>query len=120
MFTSNPRLDIKWSRLRPHRHRSHHMRNMNHLENLSLLNDSPLMAADYQYQASTDQSQLNFLSTSTNNRNHRKRYAQGHTSDIGNHFNEQHRMRRSLNNNKQNNNRSHKNNTKRKFIARVD
>lgn len=95
---------------------------MNHLDNLRLLNDSPLIATDYQYQASTDQSDLNFVSTSANNRNHRKRYAEqrNHPSEISNYFTEQHRVTRSLNNNKHNNDRNHKSNTKRKFIARVD
>lgn len=67
---------------RSHRHygHRHYLRNLNHLENLRLLNEPPLMAADYQYQASTDQSDLNLVSMSVNNRNHRKRHAQHHLS----------------------------------------
>lgn len=93
-YCSNPRLDIKWSRLhRPYRHyghRSHRLRNLNHMNvnmnmnNLRLLNDNaPLTPADhFQYQASTDQYDLNVVSMSNNNsnnnnsRNHRKRHAQ--------------------------------------------
>lgn len=113
---SNPRLDIKWSRLlRPYRHyghRAHRLRNMNHLNNLRLLNDSPLTPADYQYQASTDQYDLNVVSMS-NNRNHRKRHAQ-------------YRMKRDLNTTTNNNKNTKKrgyykntSSTKRKLVARI-
>lgn len=118
---SNPRLDIKWSRMhRPHRHyghRSHRLRNLNHLDNLKLLNESPLIAADYQYQASTDQSDLNLVAMS-NNRNHRKRHAQQriHTSYTDD---EQHRVTRSLSNTKRDK-RNYKNNTKRKFVTQLE
>lgn len=102
---------------RAHRHyghRSHRLRNMNHLDNLRLLNESPLIAADYQYQASTDQSDLNLVAIS-NNHNHRKRHAQqkSHTSSTE----EQLRVTRSLDNIKRDK-RNYKNNTKRKFVAR--
>lgn len=103
---SNPRLDIKWSRLfRPYRHyghRSHRLRNLNHLSNLRLLSESSLTPADYQYQASTDQYDLNVVSMS-NNRNHQKRHAQ-------------YRMKRDLKNSKRS---LLKNSTKRKLVARI-
>lgn len=82
---------------------------MNRLENVRLLNDAPLTPADYQYQASADQSDLNLVST--NNRNHRKRHAQQKKHNRG-YFNEPHRMRRSLLHNK-------RNQAKRKFITRI-
>ncbi|XP_055312140.1 protein anachronism isoform X2 [Sitodiplosis mosellana] len=120
----NPRLDIRWSRIHAqshsHNHRGHRAR-MNRLENVRLLNESPLMPADYQYQASADQSDLNLVSTSSrneNSRNHRKRHAQqkkhnrGGSGGSGGYFNEPHRMRRSLQHNK-------RNQAKRKFITRV-
>lgn len=101
-FHSNPRLDIRWSRLHApihgHSHRGHHAR-MNHMENVRLLNQSPLIPADYQYQASSDQTDLNLVST--NNRNHRKRHAQQKKHNRG-YSNESQRMRRSLQNNKRN------------------
>lgn len=84
---------------------------MNRLENVRLLNESPLMPADYQYQASADQSDLNLVSTNTS-RNHRKRHAQQKKHNRGGYFNEPHRMRRSLLHNK-------RNQAKRKFITWV-
>lgn len=130
-FDSNPRLDIRWSRthapVHAHNHRGHRAR-MNRLENVRLLNESPLLPADYQYQASADQSDLNLVSTSSrseNSRNHRKRHAQqkkhnrgggggggsGGNNSAG-HSIEPHRMRRSLQHNK-------RNQAKRKFVTRI-
>lgn len=86
---SYPRLDITWSRV----HRSHHHyyrrshRHRNRLENFRLLQDSPLMPADYQdyqYRAATDggvgaiasavAATPNFVSEETTH--HRKRHVQ--------------------------------------------
>lgn len=106
---SYPRLDIKYSRVhRPHNHHHHHYyrrihrhRNYNHFENVRLLKETPMMPANYQYQA--DQGNFNYVTEETT-RNHRKRHIQHkHNQENVAHGNvndeqhQPHRSRRSLN-----------------------